>query len=113
MIVARAPAASAFLRGDFGEGVSTIGFDAVREELSFLSEVALDLCAKRGFPGAAEHDVEGGGGGGDDDQEDSKEFEEDAVLHVLLIWRTRMGKRKGNLDGKSKSPLHRRLPPAV
>ena len=71
----------AFLGGDFGEGVGAVGFDAVGEEESFLSEVALDFGAQRGFPGAAEHDVENGGGGGDDDQEDGQQFEEDAVLH--------------------------------
>ncbi len=77
----------AFLRGDFGEGVGAVGFDAVGEELRFLGEVALDLGAQGGFPGAAEHDVESGGGGGDDDQEDGKEFEEDAVLHELGVLR--------------------------
>ena len=71
----------AFLRGDFGERVGAVGFDAVREEQRLLGEVALDLGAQRGFPGAAEHDVENGGGGGDDDQEDGQQFEEDAVLH--------------------------------
>ena len=70
-----------FLRGDFGKGMSAIVFDAVGEELSLLREVALDLGAQRGFPSAAEHDVESGSGRGDDDQEDGKEFEEDAVLH--------------------------------
>ena len=37
------------------------------------------------FPSAADHDIENDGGCGDDDQKDGEEFEEDAVLHVLLI----------------------------
>ena len=39
-----------FLRGDFGERVRAVGFDAVSEEQRFLREVALDLGAERGFP---------------------------------------------------------------
>ena len=81
----------AFLRGDFGERVGAVGLDAVREEKSLLSEVALDLGAERGFPGAADHDVENGGGGGDDDQEDGEQLEEDAVLHVLGVLRMILG----------------------
>ena len=54
------------------------------EEKSFLGEIALDLGAQRGFPGADQHAVKDGGGSSDDDQEDGEEFEEDAVLHVLL-----------------------------
>ena len=45
----------------------------------------LDFGAQRGFPGAANHDVENSGGGGDNDQKNGEELEEDAVLHVLLI----------------------------
>ena len=74
-----------FLRRDFRERVGTVGFDTVREEKRFLSQVALNLSAQRGFPGAANHDVKNSGGGGDNDQENGEELEEDAVLHVLLI----------------------------
>ena len=71
-----------FLGGDVGEGVGAIGVDAVREKQRFLGEVALDIGAQRGFPGAAEHHIENDGGGGDDDQEDGQQLEENAVLHL-------------------------------
>ena len=75
----------AFLGGDFSESVGAVGFDAVGEQECLLREVALNLGAQRGFPGAADHDIENGGGGGDHDQENGEEFEEDAVLHVSSI----------------------------
>ena len=97
----------AFLRGDFGERVGVVGFDAVREEQSLLREVAFDLGAQRGFPGAAEHDVENGGGGGDDDQEDGQEFEENAVLHWAPL--SRCGRIARNHKGQTSTAPQVRL----
>ena len=90
MMVARAPAAWRFLRGDFGEGVGAVGFDAVGEEKSLLGEVAFDLGAQR-VPGAAEHDVESSGGGGDDDQENGRS------LKKMRFFTVSGGRRSGTL----------------
>src|ERR1700722_12142355 len=78
----------AFLRGNFRERVSVVGFDTTGEEQSFLGEVTFNLGAQRGFPGAAQDEIHGEGGGGDDEQEDRQQLEENAVLHVyaFLIW---------------------------
>jgi hypothetical protein len=71
----------AFLGGNIGERMGSIGLDAMGEEQSFLGEVALDFGAQRGFPCAADHEVERDGRGGDHDEKSSEEFEKDAAFH--------------------------------
>ena len=94
-----------FLSGNFQQGVGAIGFDAMGEQESLLGKVALNFGAERGFPCAAQHHVENGGSGCDHNHKNGEEFEENAVLHVLvvrlgtrftwgtLIWETRSGSR--------------------
>ena len=83
----------AFLSCDFGERMSTVGLDTVGEQKRFLSEVALNLGAQRGFPGTAQREIQSNGGNGDYNQERGQQFEEDPILHRLLIWGTRNGIR--------------------
>jgi len=56
-------------------------FHAVREHHCLLREAAVNLRAQRGFPGAAQREVEDHGAGGDHNKKRGQQLEKNPVLH--------------------------------
>jgi len=110
IMVTRAPADWPSCAAMSAERVSAIGFNAVTEKLSLLSEVALDFAAQGSLPRAADHNVEDYGGCKDDDQEGRHQFEENPIRHFLpileiLTWGPRSGSPpRARFSGNADSP---------